>query len=203
MRPPIVVIGRFQPFHFGHLEMVVEAAKNTDRVVIIIGSANESGTKKNPWDDRVRRYMIEDTLIDLDPTFELFDKVKITTANDMPGNNEGWKKQIVTRALEAIQGYECCRECGHETRENHYDGPILLGGYKKDASSFYLDLFPEWWRFEHPHTINLNATDVRQDFFTGASDEELRKSVPQRVLEYLRYFNSTFEEVSKLYQENK
>ena len=41
------VIGRFQPVHKGHLELL-EACKEFDKVIIMFGSSNESRTKKNP-----------------------------------------------------------------------------------------------------------------------------------------------------------
>lgn len=42
-------IGRFQPFHNGHLYMVKEAMKQCEFLIIAIGSAQESRTEKNPF----------------------------------------------------------------------------------------------------------------------------------------------------------
>lgn len=44
-----LVMGRFQPFHLGHLELVKKAAAEYDEVVVAISSANESFTIKNPF----------------------------------------------------------------------------------------------------------------------------------------------------------
>ncbi len=52
-------IGRFQPFHMGHLWEVEEAEKLADAVVVGIGSSNVSGTADNPWDYETRKKMIE------------------------------------------------------------------------------------------------------------------------------------------------
>lgn len=43
-------IGRFQPFHNGHLYSLEKAIEIADRVVVGIGSANVSGTEDNPLD---------------------------------------------------------------------------------------------------------------------------------------------------------
>ena len=42
-------IGRFQPFHKGHLNVVEEALNHCDKLIIAIGSAQEFGTEKNPF----------------------------------------------------------------------------------------------------------------------------------------------------------
>ncbi len=42
-------VGRFQPFHNGHLSVIEHLAKRYGKVYIIIGSATESKTSKNPF----------------------------------------------------------------------------------------------------------------------------------------------------------
>jgi nicotinamide-nucleotide adenylyltransferase len=44
-----LIVGRFQPFHLGHLELVKKAAAEYDGVVVAIGSAQESHTSRNPF----------------------------------------------------------------------------------------------------------------------------------------------------------
>ena len=56
-------IGRFQPFHLGHLSDIKDALKEVDELVIAIGSSQHSGTKENPFSTEERIKMIEDTLI--------------------------------------------------------------------------------------------------------------------------------------------
>lgn len=43
-----LLCGRFQPVHRGHIELIREALKHCDHLIIAIGSAQESGTKKEP-----------------------------------------------------------------------------------------------------------------------------------------------------------
>ncbi len=56
-------IGRFQPFHNGHLEVVKSILKSNRKLILIIGSAQESETSINPFSAAERRKMIETTLV--------------------------------------------------------------------------------------------------------------------------------------------
>lgn len=51
-------IGRFQPFHNGHLKVIKTLLENHKEVIVVIGSAQESGTKENPYSADVRLEMI-------------------------------------------------------------------------------------------------------------------------------------------------
>ena len=55
-------IGRFQPFHLGHLDALKQALSNNDRVIIGIGSAEENYTEDNPFTAGERFEMIEKAL---------------------------------------------------------------------------------------------------------------------------------------------
>ena len=52
-------IGRFQPFHLGHLQDIKNALKDVDELVIGIGSSNEKHTKYNPFSIKERIEMID------------------------------------------------------------------------------------------------------------------------------------------------
>lgn len=53
-----LLIGRFQPFHLGHLAAVKFALGQVERLSIGIGSSNKSGEKRNPFTADERREMI-------------------------------------------------------------------------------------------------------------------------------------------------
>ena len=55
-------LGRFQPFHLGHLSVIKKISKKYDKIVIAICSAQECNTKRNPFSYVERWFMIEDTL---------------------------------------------------------------------------------------------------------------------------------------------
>ena len=54
-------VGRFQPFHFGHLRDIKDALKEVDELIICVGSSNESG-RENPFSVEERVYMIDSVL---------------------------------------------------------------------------------------------------------------------------------------------
>lgn len=59
-----LVIGRFQPFHLGHLSMVKKVMEECDKIIIGIGSAQFSHTTSNPFTAGERHLMISRSLED-------------------------------------------------------------------------------------------------------------------------------------------
>lgn len=57
MSPPLF-IGRFQPFHLGHLDAIKCILQRHKKIIIAIGSAQYSGLPKNPFPAHLREKMI-------------------------------------------------------------------------------------------------------------------------------------------------
>lgn len=57
-----LLIGRFQPFHLGHLHAVGYALNGVDRLLLGIGSSNRSREPENPFTVAERRSMILESL---------------------------------------------------------------------------------------------------------------------------------------------
>ncbi|KAA0005467.1 MAG: nicotinamide-nucleotide adenylyltransferase [Thermoplasmata archaeon] len=55
-------VGRFQPFHNGHLRVLKTVYKDFDEIIIGIGSSQYSNTLENPFTAEERKEMIEKTL---------------------------------------------------------------------------------------------------------------------------------------------
>ncbi len=55
-------IGRFQPYHLGHHEVILDILKEVDELIIGIGSAQESHTIENPFTAGERILMISRAL---------------------------------------------------------------------------------------------------------------------------------------------
>lgn len=51
-------IGRFQPFHNAHLEVIKDILKKHDGIIIAIGSSQEKRTAENPFSFKERKDMI-------------------------------------------------------------------------------------------------------------------------------------------------
>ena len=54
-----IILGRFQTFHTGHEYMINTAAAICDRLAVIVGSSQESGTLKNPFDYETRERILK------------------------------------------------------------------------------------------------------------------------------------------------
>ena len=80
-----LIIGRFQPFHLGHLRLIEFAAREAGSLIIGIGSSQESGTRENPFSADERRRMIENSLAGI--KFEIFDIPDIN-------NNDLWISHV-------------------------------------------------------------------------------------------------------------
>jgi len=85
-----ILIGRFQPFHKGHLEMVKKVAGESDRLTIGIGSAQYSHTPGNPFTAGERYMMISESLKD-----EGIDNFYIVPIEDL-NRYSVWVSQVVS-----------------------------------------------------------------------------------------------------------
>ena len=83
-----LLIGRFQPFHKGHLEAVKIGLSKVDNLWIGIGSSNKSNEKRNPFTADERKEMI---LSSLDP--KTLERVKIFFVPDT-GDHEKWTYHV-------------------------------------------------------------------------------------------------------------
>jgi nicotinamide-nucleotide adenylyltransferase len=108
-----LIVGRFQPFHKGHLFLIEKALKKADKVVIGIGSANILD-KDNPIDFETRKKVIkavfykeriEKRLLKIVPLPDYFDdrkwldnlKEQVGKFDLALGNNE-WTNNILKKA---------------------------------------------------------------------------------------------------------
>lgn len=83
-------IGRFQPFHLGHLDAIRQILKKHRRILIGIGSAEESFTRENPFTARERFQMIEAALKEAGVSKERYDIIPLRDIKQ----NRKWVKHI-------------------------------------------------------------------------------------------------------------
>ena len=83
-----LLIGRFQPFHLGHLDAVLFGLTRVDELSICIGSSNKYNEKKNPFSATERREMI---LSSIEPS--IANRIKIFNIPDVD-NHEKWTFEI-------------------------------------------------------------------------------------------------------------
>ena len=66
-------MGRFQPFHLGHLRLIETVKDDNLEPMICIGSAQKGRTKDNPFTTGERKIMIEAVVSRLDCKYQIYE----------------------------------------------------------------------------------------------------------------------------------
>lgn len=160
-----VLIGRFQPFHSGHLQLLEHALSVADSVVVVLGSSFQARNAKNPFTWEERAAMISATLDEASAR-----RVSFAAVRDYYDDRK-WSA-AVTAAV-------CAPGSGKPQR-------IALVGFHKDASSYYLGLFPHWAFVPAPEFGKVNATTIRRQFYEQPQQGGWRAELPPGVADYLQ-----------------
>lgn len=173
-----ILIGRFEPFHNGHLSNAKQAGLIADEVHMLVGSSYQPRTPKNPFTYYERASMIRSAL-----STELGDDSSRYTTSPLPDfkySNNSWIAHVQASIA--------------KTYHDVADSDICILGYDKDESSWYNHAFPEW-KFislegfvEHGSTP-IDATKVRELYFEGHLDF-LQGTVPNAVFDFLKEFKT-------------
>ena len=83
-----LLIGRFQPFHLGHLDAVLFGLSRTENLFVGIGRSNRFSERKNPFSAKERREMIVSSI---EPS--IIDRINIFNIPDVD-NHEKWTFEI-------------------------------------------------------------------------------------------------------------
>jgi bifunctional NMN adenylyltransferase/nudix hydrolase len=170
----LVFIGRFEPFHNGHYSVVERALKLAHQVIILIGSSRKPRTIRNPWNASEREVMIRAAFATESA------RLLIHPLRDHLYNDAMWVSEVqrlVATASSAVP--------------NAKAGPkIGLIGHRKDETSYYLAMFPQWELVNTVNVAGVSASDLREDLFAGDPGRELliRAAVPEPVFAMLKGF---------------
>jgi len=136
----------------------------------VVGSAGASRSVKNPFYEDERIAMIRDSLAPAHRSRVVFSAVRDYY------DEVRWATAVKVAALREARG------------------PIALIGFRKDETSSYLGLFPEWREHALPRQAPIDGTELRRSYFAGEAGElapELLEAVPSAALERLREFRRT------------
>lgn len=188
-----VFIGRFQPFHNGHADVINAAMQVAEHTIVLVGSSNLARTTRNPFTYEERKVMINDwaSLAPDAPENDWpYNNLHIHDLPDVGYDDNGW--------VEHVQ-----RIVAHITA-GHVKPRICLIGHERDNSSYYLRLFPQWTFIPLPGS-EIEATTVRNSLFTtGFTDdlESLTQICPKTTMSTLRRFRMT-PEFDRLLEESE
>lgn len=163
-----VLIGRFQPFHNGHARLLELALASAPTVLVVLGSAHHARSAKNPLTWSERAAMIAATLSAADR-----DRVHFSGLRDHYDDGR-WAAAVAERVAQHAPAA----------------ATVALVGHFKDASSYYLNLFPDWHLMSAEKTRDIDATSIRRILFESenldVSIEVLNDLVPLAVRQYLK-----------------
>lgn len=77
-----LICGRFQTFHKGHEKLIDTGLLLCDRLLILIGSAQECGTERNPFNINTRTKMLKEVYGD-SPNIMIYGLSDMTDENDI------------------------------------------------------------------------------------------------------------------------
>ena len=146
-----VLVGRFQPFHAAHVALLGRALAIAPRCVIVVGSAFQARTPKNPFTWTERAEMIRQSLpeaererVTIVPMRDYYDETRWVAA----------VREAVTRVI-ATQ-----------------DTPgIALVGHFKDATSAWLTAFPGWTLDPVDRLPGLDGVALRDALFASLPED--------------------------------
>jgi bifunctional NMN adenylyltransferase/nudix hydrolase len=169
----LVFIGRFEPFHNGHYAVVARALKLAKQVIILIGSANKPRTIRNPWNVSEREVMIR-AAFPQDSS-----RLVIRALRDHLYNDPLWVTEVQRIVAEATSGESSPK--------------VGLIGHRKDHSSYYLEMFPQWDLVNSVNVAGVSASDLREYLFAGGAgdvgkDLLIKAAVPEPVFAMLNGF---------------
>lgn len=180
----IVYIGRMQPPTLAHVANVKKAIDLSKKVLVLFGSSFQPRTIKNPWKWQERAMMLANQLQPADTPSVVFKGIR-----DYRYNDQEWAQQVQRLVKQEVI--------------DHDKPKIGIIGCKKDTSSYYLDMFPQWKFIEMEQIEDVNATTIREEYFTGKLFEWHDKEfISAPLQEYLRKWSSA-PEYSELVAEFK
>ncbi len=173
-----VFIGRFQPFHNGHLGLLHRALEQAPVCVVVLGSAHQARTPKNPFTWQERAEMIRLALPPADQGRLRFVPVRdhYNEARWVQAVHQG----VAQVALEAAL---------------HHPSVALIGHFK-DATSDYLRRFPGWRLVSVERLPTSDATQLRDALFANAGHAieptlaALSSQAPVSTLGFVRAWTS-------------
>lgn len=168
-----IVIGRFQPYHKGHHELLSLAKETADKVIVVIGSHNQPRSAKNPFTSEERISFIKNALGIYPPM-----KIEVpgigVIENSKPkifGQTSTENKDIFEfiTVEDTYQDTEWSLSVQNQIyRITGTNAKICLIGADKDKTTYYLKQHFKMWDFIDSKLLSVglvDATTVRQSLF--------------------------------------
>lgn len=149
-------IGRFQPFHNGHLDAIRGILSENENIIIVIGSSTSRQTQDNPLSAEEREQLVTAALTEAQISPDRYQIISVPDINDS-GKWAAHVDKHVPPYSQLYTGSDTVKEC-----------------YKKRKNVEVLHI---------THDLPISATDIRQRIRDGKSWQEL---VPPAVAKLLK-----------------
>ena len=168
-----VILSRCQPLHKGHIEMINRALAENDKVLFIIGSADKSGTERNPFPIGYRKSMFNFALSFVKDK----NRVNYMTLNDWSSDDDIPKQDNTTGLVD--DGASVDTEWGSYLYYNIINaiGQQEFTFYYNDDSS----LVSAWF----PKSLRNRITIVSYPRIDGISSSSIRKAIIENYETYV------------------
>jgi bifunctional NMN adenylyltransferase/nudix hydrolase len=176
-----VLIGRFEPFHNGHLALLQQALRLAPRCVVVIGSAYQARTPKNPFTWHEREQLVQLAL----PAAER-ERVRCVPLRDHY-DADRWAREARRAVARTVAAWTGGSAPTAEPR-------VVLVGHEKDPTSDYLHHFSGWTLHATPRHGEVDASAIRDAWFGSSADAmpatlaALVDQVPASTADFLRAF---------------
>jgi bifunctional NMN adenylyltransferase/nudix hydrolase len=161
------IIGRFEPRHKGHENLIASAARQVETLIVIIGSADRPRSIKNPWTYKERATSMKDWLRN-----EQIDNVRIVPLNDYRYSDPQWLSDVNTVIRSFSNGAT--------------DDEIAMFGFDKSGND-YLKWFPQYQYVNIQTAFPRSATDIRDEMLANALAGN-QTGIPPEVLADYKFY---------------
>jgi bifunctional NMN adenylyltransferase/nudix hydrolase len=174
-----LVVGRFQPYHNVHHKLMQYALTQGKKVIVALGSAKSAPDVKNPFTPEMREKMIRACFDE-----ETNKRLVFHGVRDYPYNENVWISEIQNIVLnEQEDSLDLPEEDDVLHRRKLNEQKVCIVGHLKDASSYYLNLFPQWvfesYYDSSKEAVNINATDIRAMYLAYDGTTAMRMALGQ------------------------
>lgn len=187
-----LICGRFQTFHKGHESLVETAEKLCDRVLILIGSAQECGTERNPLNINTRSKMLKTIYGDC-PEIMIYGLADMTDENDI---RPEWGKYLLNNVDRYIfKAPELMIYGNDESRSKWFDpedirdtSELIVNRGRIPISAtmvremMVFDKRKEWMKWVNPK-LHKMYDELRRELMTVPFYQEMTKDtwIPDKI----------------------
>lgn len=162
-----VFLSRMQPIHNAHLWMIENALRENDKVLVLIGSANKSGTLRNPFNITLRRNLVEEAIREHfteEDVNKIIIKELIDWSSEENNDDNEWGRLIYYNVVSTMNVKNFSYYCSEDS-----------------------EMIEGWFEEELKKRIDFKYFS-RENQFKGLSATKIRKALLEDNADYVREY---------------